>query len=167
MKRNLSRVLYRHPIAAGKCETLDHMFRELYGDHHQVLQLAGMAGNTMKQNSVTIDGNTDDVKNRITIKTIQTYVNIPRADPLLVELNNIVQYIFKTAVSNAYGTFCSPNTSIISNKSIQNIVAKYKELMPDHHACISIVLNVNQKLKDKQNMHLENEYDRMSMWMFF
>ena len=52
MKRNLPRVLYRQQNAAGKRETLDHMFRELYGNHHQVLQLAGTAGSVMKQNSI-------------------------------------------------------------------------------------------------------------------
>lgn len=77
MKRNLYCVLYRRLAASGKFDTLNQMLHDLYRDHHQAVQLTSIAGNTMKQNSVTIDKNANDIRNSSTIGTIQTYVNIP------------------------------------------------------------------------------------------
>ena len=122
------------------------MLHELYEDHNQIVQLASLAQNTMKQ----VDGiSNHDNSNGVTIEKMKNYINMPSADPLLFKLNLIVQDIFKTATSNTYGKFRSLNTTIVSNKNIQIIVAEYKELMHNHHVFISAMLNVNTKLQEK------------------
>ena len=43
---------------------------------------------------------------------------------------------------------------------------QFKSLMPNQYKCISSMLNVKLKLKDKRNKHLAREYDRKAMWVF-
>ena len=68
MKRNMYRVLYRNKTMIGKKGALKQMFNELYGDRHQVVQLASLAGNFLKADNVIAGGG--DVKNICTIESI-------------------------------------------------------------------------------------------------
>ena len=82
------------------------MFNKLHGDHHQVIQLALLVGNVMKEDSVIVDGSggDGDVKNTCIIEMVQKYMNIPSSDPNLNELNNIIRDKLKATVRNSYGT---------------------------------------------------------------
>ena len=92
----------------------------MYGDHHQVIRLASLAGKLLKEDSVTVGGSgvRDDINTTCAIETIQKYIHIPSSDPALNELNKIIRDELKAAVSNLYGTFCSHNTLIMLNKDI-------------------------------------------------
>lgn len=70
MKRNLYGVFYGCLIASGKQDILKQMFHELHGGFRQVIQLAGMAGNLMKQESIVANITANDLSNSILIKMI-------------------------------------------------------------------------------------------------
>ena len=74
----------------------------MYGDHHQVIQLASLAVKVLKEDSITVGGSGGhgDVKTACAIETIQKYIHIPSSDPALNELNNIIRDRFKAAVNN-------------------------------------------------------------------
>lgn len=81
-------------------------------DHHQVIQLASLTCNVLKVDNIIVGGG--DVKNTCAIKSIQKYIYIPAFDPGLKELNKIIHDKFKAVICETYGTFCSPNTTVIS-----------------------------------------------------
>ena len=58
MKCNLPCVVYKQLTAGRKRDYLGQMFHDLYGDHNQVVQSAGIAANTSKHESSTIKDNT-------------------------------------------------------------------------------------------------------------
>ena len=87
-------------------------------------------------------------------------------ESLLLKLDTIVQNEMMTAISSTYGYFISPNAPIISNAAVLRLVNKYMDLMPVHHASILTMLNVDKKVKDKHNLYLLSQYERLSFWMF-
>ena len=118
----------------------------------------------MKADNVIIGGG--DSEDTCAIESIQKYIDIPGSDPGLTQFNRIVQDKFNAIVSKSFGTICSPNTPIISSITTLYMAKQFKALLPHHYGYISSMLNVTYKLKDKHNLHLANEYDRILMWIF-
>ena len=103
-----------------KSEYIKKMFNGFYGEHHQVIQIALLAGKVLKEDRVTVSGSgvRGDVKITCAIETFQKCIRIPSSDLSLNKLNKIIRDKLKAAMSNSYGKFCSPNSPIISNKDI-------------------------------------------------
>ena len=64
--------------------------------------------------------------------------------------------------SKIYGNFISPNSTIISNSKVMNLVEKFIQLIPVHHATIMTMLNIDKKVKDKRYHYLARQYEQVS-----
>ena len=84
-------MLYRRPTTSGNQYTFKNL-NELYGDHHQVIQLVSLPEKLLKEHSVTVGrrGVRGDVKTVCEIERILKYVHIPLSDLALNELNKII-----------------------------------------------------------------------------
>ena len=67
-----------------------------------------------------------------------------------------------TAASKMYGHFSSPNSPVISNEKVFNLVQKYIQLMPVYYASILTMLNVDRKVNNKIYHYLVRQYEQVS-----
>ena len=141
------------------------MLDELSGDHAQTLHLAMIAQLMQTEDDstkATINTKLDQclIETMVTSDTIigaqvtKNLLTYTGYGASLLELHIIVQTAMMNTVSSTYGYFLLPNTPIISNMAVLELVNKYMELMSVHHALILTTLNVDQKVKDKHNLYL-------------
>ena len=164
MKRNILRVLQRR-TSSTRMSLLKCILDELYGDYAQLLQLATSVhqimqvdeGKKVDSSAVSYDFILSDMKNNNELsarfaKNVLTSVGYEAA---LLELNSIIQHTMMTAVSKCYGHYSSPNSPVISSKTVIELVNKYKDLMPVHHDGILTMLNVDKKVVDKVSHYID------------
>ena len=175
MRRNLLRVLQRR-ASSTRMSLLKCMLDEFTGDHAQSLQLAMSAQQiiqleeTKKIENTKVDYDVvfSQVKkdNKLGVRIVKNALTTIGYESALLQFNSVVQNTMMTAVSKMYGHFSSPNSPIISNSQVFDLVQKYIELMPVHHAAIMTMLNADQKVKDKRCHYLATQYERVSFWIF-
>ena len=93
------------------------MLHELNGDHNQTLKLATVNQHILMQDKEKlIAGDTDSAQ------AVTSALSMPGNEKALLELNNVVQNTMLEAVSCMYGTFCSPNSAVISNSTLTGLI---------------------------------------------
>ena len=158
MRRNLLRVLQKR-AHSSRTALLKCMIDKLSEDHTQELQLASSAQHILQDEEFKkVDSNTinydvalakvkSDTEFDVTfVKSALTSVFF---DAAFLELDGIVQHTMMTSASKIYRHLSSPNSPIISNSTVVNLINKYIELVPVHHASILTMLNVNKNMQDK------------------
>ena len=109
------------------------MLDELSGDHAQSLQLATYAQQMQTDDDVDKTTTAVELDQRLVISMVVSDTKLGALvakkaltytgyESSLIELNNLVQTAMMNAVSCTYGYFISPNTPIISNQTVLELV---------------------------------------------
>jgi len=78
------------------------------------------------------------------------------------KLLSMVDNTFQSAVRRTYTSFTSPGSSLISKKERDELIAKYKSIMPNHYLTTKKMMGINIKENLSRNEPLKESsfYDK-------